>query len=106
MQSRRRDGTSEVGVGAASCDSVFDSCTFCPGSPWGEEQSHLQLTTMVLFGQYPENLCEVELMGNRIICLEEDISRQEGIQASVARASVLVTVRTSLKRNLLVCTRQ
>ena len=52
---------------------------------------------MVSFGQYPENLGEVELMGNRIICLEGDISRQEGIQAGAARASVLVTVRTSLR---------
>lgn len=104
MQSRRSDVTAEAEVGAADCDSVFGCCTFCPGSPWGEEQRYLQLTTMVSFGQYPENLGKVELMSNGIICLEEDISRQEGIQAGAARASVLVTVRTSLKRNLLVCT--
>lgn len=75
--------TSEVGVRgrAAGCDSVSGSCICYLRPPWAEEQRHLQLTTMVSFCWYPENLGEIELNDNGIICLEEEISSQEGIQA-------------------------
>lgn len=36
---------------------------------------------LAAFGPYPGNMCEAEYRSNELICLEEEISRQDNTQA-------------------------